>query len=160
MDPPTHAIAYKAPSQIVDNLHQDFQGQTVPGKLQDLLTQDEEFDLTCNERVNQVYGLMKQLNNLRTVCAIRGSECIVTNPLDVAGKMKGFWDTVMVHGTSTVSEITGYLKNLPNSTGVQCSQDCCYEPMITRSQSQHSTDSKQGLHLVRMEYVHTSITHW
>ena len=65
IEPPTHAIAYKALSQIVDNLHQDFQGQTVLGKLQDLLTHDEEFDLTCSERVNQVYRPMKQLTTQR-----------------------------------------------------------------------------------------------
>ena len=113
IEPPTHANAYKARSQIVDNLHHDFQGQTVLGKLQDLLTHDEEFDLTSSESVNQVYRLMKQLNNLRTVCAIRESERILTDPLDVAGKMKGSRDTVMVHGTSTVSEITTYPKSLP-----------------------------------------------
>ena len=112
IEPPTHATAYKALSHIDDILHQDFQGPTVLGKLQDLLTQDEEFDLACNERVNQVYRLMKQLNNLRTVCAIGEFEHIVTNPLDVAGKMKGFWDTIMVHGTSTALEITTYLKSL------------------------------------------------
>ena len=114
-EPPTHTIAYKVLSQIVDNLQQGFQRETVPRKLQYLLTQDEEFDLTCSERVNQVYRLMRQLNNLRTVCVICESEQIVTNPLDVAVKMKGFWDTVMVHGTSTVSEITMYLKRLPKS---------------------------------------------
>ena len=113
MEPPTHAIAYKALSPIVDNLRPDFQGQTVLGKLQDLLTHDQDFDLTCRERVNQVYRPMKQLNDLRTVCAIRKFQRIVTNPLDVAGKMKGFSDTVMVHGNSTVSGITMYLKSLP-----------------------------------------------
>ena len=113
IEPPTHEIAYKALSQMFDNLHQDFQGQTVLAKLQDILTQDEEFDLTCNERVSQVYRLMKRLNNLRTMCAICESEHIGTNPLDVAKKTKGFWSTVMVQGTSTVSEITLYLKSLP-----------------------------------------------
>ena len=117
IEPPTNEIAYKALSQIVDNLHQDFQGQIVLGKLQDLLIQDEEFNLTCSEMVNHVYRLMKQLNNLRTLCAIRESEHIVTNPLDVARKMKGFWNTVMVQGTSTVSEITMYLKSLPKFHG-------------------------------------------
>ena len=63
--------------------------------------------------VNQAYTLMKQLDNLRTVCAIRESEHIVTNSLDVTGKMKGFWNTVMVQSTSTVSEVTMYLKSLP-----------------------------------------------
>ena len=113
IEPPTHEIAYKAPSQIFDNLQQDFQGQTVLAKLQDLLKEDEEFDLTCSERVSQVYRLMKQLNNLRTMCALRESEHIGTSPLDVAGKMRGFWNTVMVQGTSTVSEMTLYLKSLP-----------------------------------------------
>ena len=38
IEPPTQAIAYKALSQNVNNLHEDFQRQTVLGKLQDLLT--------------------------------------------------------------------------------------------------------------------------
>ena len=132
MEPPTHEIAYKALSQIVDKLHQDFEGQTVLWKRQDLLTQDDEFDLNCSERVNQVYRLMKQLNNLRNVCAIRESEHIITNPLDVAGRMKASGTQQWCRAPARSRRLPCILKAFRSSTDVQCSQVCSCDPMLTR----------------------------